>query len=175
MKLVLQSLYFMLPAYVANMSPVLFKWVPFGGTAIHAKIFGSHKTYRGILTGIIMAIATTYAQAWLGQFSFFKSISILSYPLLFSSILFSLGFLFGAGAMLGDLAKSFFKRRLGILEGKPWVPFDQLDFVIGALLLVSIVYRPPWTYIVIIILVTPLLHLITNIIAYVLRLKRVWW
>jgi CDP-2,3-bis-(O-geranylgeranyl)-sn-glycerol synthase len=47
----------------------------------------------------------------------------------------SLGFLLGLGAMAGDAAKSFFKRRLGIAPGHPWIPFDQIDFQIGALLL----------------------------------------
>src|SRR5437773_6411567 len=48
-----------------------------------------------------------------------------------------LGVLFGAGAMAGDSAKSFFKRRLGVEPGRPWIPFDQLDFVLGALVLVA--------------------------------------
>ena len=41
----------------------------------------------------------------------------------------------GTGAMSGDGAKSFVKRRLGIAPGHRWVPADQLDFVVGALLL----------------------------------------
>jgi hypothetical protein len=32
-----------------------------------------------------------------------------------------------------DSVKSFVKRRVGIAPGAPWIPFDQLDFVIGAL------------------------------------------
>lgn len=34
-----------------------------------------------------------------------------------------------------DSVKSFVKRRVGIAPGEPGIPFDQLDFVIGALVL----------------------------------------
>jgi CDP-diglyceride synthetase len=44
--------------------------------------------------------------------------------------------------MTGDAVKSFFKRRLGITPGKSWFPFDQLDFVLGAILFVSIIKFP---------------------------------
>lgn len=48
----------------------------------------------------------------------------------------ALGLRLGAGAMGGDLAKSFVKRGLGIPPGSPWIPFDQIDFALGALVLV---------------------------------------
>jgi CDP-2,3-bis-(O-geranylgeranyl)-sn-glycerol synthase len=44
---------------------------------------------------------------------------------------------FGLGAMADDSAKSFFKRRLGIPPGSPRIPFDQLDFVLRALIFVA--------------------------------------
>ncbi len=47
-----------------------------------------------------------------------------------------LGPAFGIGAMGGDSAKSFVKRRMGIAPGAPWIPIDQLDFVAGALLII---------------------------------------
>jgi TolB-like protein len=39
----------------------------------------------------------------------------------------------GVGAMAGDSAKSFVKRRLRIPPGRPWLPFDQVDFVMSSL------------------------------------------
>jgi len=59
----------------------------------------------------------------------FAEISLVDYS---NWLLF--GFLMGFGALLGDMTKSFFKRRLGYAPGKPFIPFDQLDFVVGALL-----------------------------------------
>lgn len=172
---ILQAIYFMLPAYVANMAPVIFKLVPLGGFPIHEKWFGAHKTWRGIFAGVFAALVTVFLQREVFEFSFFKNISILFYPHLTLSILVSLGLAFGLGALSGDLLKSFVKRRLSIPSGKPWVPFDQLDFVIGALLAVSPLFSPSLTHIVIIVIATPLLHLATNSIAYLLGLKKVWW
>jgi CDP-2,3-bis-(O-geranylgeranyl)-sn-glycerol synthase len=41
----------------------------------------------------------------------------------------------GLGATCGDSLERPFKRRLGIEPGAPWVPANQLDFVVGALAL----------------------------------------
>ncbi|HEU4368357.1 MAG TPA: CDP-archaeol synthase [Methylomirabilota bacterium] len=42
------------------------------------------------------------------------------------------------GALVTTLVQhGFFKRRLGIAPGRPWLPFDQFDFVLGALSLVA--------------------------------------
>lgn len=182
MKTVLQALYFMLPAYIANMAPVIFQWIPMGRGPIDSgktwrgkRIFGDHKTWRGIVVGILLAITTIFLQLWLFEIPFFQNISLIIYPMLTPSPLIIIGFLVGFGAMAGDLLKSFFKRQLGIPSGKPWIPFDQLDFVIGALIAVSIFYVPPTLHIFIIIILTPFLHLFINLIAYGLKLKKVWW
>ena len=37
--------------------------------------------------------------------------------------------------------KSFFKRRRGIEPGASWIPFDQIDLVVGALAMSSL-YAP---------------------------------
>jgi CDP-2,3-bis-(O-geranylgeranyl)-sn-glycerol synthase len=44
-----------------------------------------------------------------------------------------LGALLGAGAIGGDAVKSFFKRRVGVPAGHSWMPFDQLDYIVGAI------------------------------------------
>ena len=44
-------------------------------------------------------------------------------------IIFSLCF----GALMGDIIESFFKRRIGKKRGEDWIPFDQLDFILGVL------------------------------------------
>ncbi len=41
--------------------------------------------------------------------------------------------------MTGDAVKSFFKRRAGVPPGGRWIPADEIDFIIGAMLLGS-----PW-------------------------------
>ena len=79
------------------------------------------------------------------------------------------------GALLGDLVKSFFKRRLKIARGESWPIADQLDFVIGALLLTSIVEIPSLGIIVLVIILTPPIHLFGNVLNYLFKLKKEWY
>ena len=85
------------------------------------------------------------------------------------------------GAMVGDIGASFLKRRTGRERGAAFPGLDQLDFVVGALL-VSGLFAPSWTLatfdppvLVAVLVLTPLLHVVTNAIAYVLGLKSEPW
>jgi CDP-2,3-bis-(O-geranylgeranyl)-sn-glycerol synthase len=85
------------------------------------------------------------------------------------------------GAMLGDILASFLKRRSGRERGAAFPGLDQLDFVVTALALVWLA-APAWSaetfstgVLAIILVVTPVLHLATNAIAYVLGLKNEPW
>ena len=86
-----------------------------------------------------------------------------------------IGFLLGFGALLGDALGSFLKRRLGIGRGKPAPILDQLDFLIVAIILVSPVVELNWIFVVIAIILTLVIHLIANTIAYLLGIKDVWY
>ena len=48
---------------------------------------------------------------------------------------FFIGLLLGSGALIGDAVKSFFKRKEGIKPGNRFIPWDQLDYSIGSLVL----------------------------------------
>lgn len=169
--IILQALYFMLPAYMANMAPVAVKRIPFGDVPLDKgsswrgkRILGDHKTARGLVAGIIFAVLTVLAQRALVDVApIFAQISLLPYSELWPEILILLGILYGLGALGGDAIKSFFKRRIGIAPGKNWIPFDQLDFVIGSLALVGLVYFPPAPHIIVILILSPLLHALVNI------------
>lgn len=83
--------------------------------------------------------------------------------------------------MLGDLVGSFLKRRAGRERGAPAPVLDQLGFVGGAFALTRLVapgwFRSTFTapVTVAVLLVTPLLHVVTNALAYVVGLKDVPW
>jgi CDP-2,3-bis-(O-geranylgeranyl)-sn-glycerol synthase len=81
----------------------------------------------------------------------------------------------GLGALLGDAIGSFIKRRIGIERGRPAPLLDQLDFVIGALLLSSLVYFESFSMIIVILIITPILHLLSNIFGYLVGFKEVWY
>lgn len=173
MNTLLQALYFIIPAYIANMMPVFFKCLPWFATPISNRLFGSHKTYRGFFAGIAGGMTTVFIQKWLAPTT--ATLTLMNYASYSTSKLALLGFLFGFGALAGDLIKSFLKRRIGIEPGGLWFPFDQLDSVVGALIAVSIMYTPPLLHIVVIIAVSPLLSFITTGIGYIIGLRKVWW
>lgn len=79
------------------------------------------------------------------------------------------------GALLGDLLGAFLKRRLNIPPGHPLPLVDQLDFVLGALLVTSPLLRASLGAILILVIATVPIHLLSNAIAYALRLKRRLW
>lgn len=179
---VISSIYLILPAYLANTGPVIAEKLHLPlGIPINEKLFGSHKTWRGFYAGYLMALGGLWLQFFLQsqaasdttQFAaFLQSYTLLDYQ---SISLFLYAFLFGIGAIFGDLIKSFFKRRLGHTPGSPWIPFDQLDFVIGTLIFLSPFYIPPLPNILTILIITPILHLLANILAYKIGIKKVWW
>jgi CDP-2,3-bis-(O-geranylgeranyl)-sn-glycerol synthase len=85
------------------------------------------------------------------------------------------------GAMLGDLTKSFFKRRLRMERGAPLPVFDQLDFVIGAWVLTYVFFSGWFTLnftlpiMVVVLILSPLLHLAVNFIGFKLGKKKEPW
>jgi CDP-2,3-bis-(O-geranylgeranyl)-sn-glycerol synthase len=142
-----QALWLFVPAYLANMSPVLVQgWfqrfatpIDGGGSFRGKRIFGDHKTWRGLLAGIVVGTAAYELQRLLHTAGFATGLALLDYaddPVL-------PGFLMGLGTGVGDAVKSFFKRRIDIPPGASWPVFDQLDFMAGAYLFVSVVHVPP--------------------------------
>lgn len=172
--LLLQSIWLMLPAAVANMSPVLFKWLPFLDIPVDLNkkwngrpILGEHKTYRGFLTGTLMAIATVYMQKYYAEGM--RAYSILDYSHI-NVIL--VGFCLGFGGLFGDTFKSFLKRLANVEPGKPWPPFDQIDWIVGGLVFLSFYKTIPFLVWLVSIAFFGLLHPVVNYIGYLLHFKK---
>ncbi|MBS3136424.1 CDP-2,3-bis-(O-geranylgeranyl)-sn-glycerol synthase [Candidatus Woesearchaeota archaeon] len=179
--LLLQSFYIMLPAYFANMAPVIakrLKILPGMNKPIDMDIkmedgkpiFGKHKTYRGVAVGILMGIVVAFVQ-WLLS-PLIGSVSILDYS---SYVL--IGFLMGSGAIIGDMVKSFAKRRCGIMPGHKFIPFDQIDFILGAYLFTLPFYGDFITMELLAssIIITFFLHIIVNHAAFYLGIRNEKW
>lgn len=150
MPLLLELIYFMLPCYIANMAPVFARRR--GQHPIWLKGLGSHKTLEGFIAGI-------FAGTFIG--------------LLQGNLL--AGFLLGFGAMLGDSIKSFFKRKIGIKPGMPWIPIDQMDFAIGGLALAAFIRTFSWQEYLLILAVTVTGHIFINHLAFWLGIRREKW
>lgn len=141
--MLLEALYFFLPAYISNMMPVFVKKIDFLNRPVdHAKewrgkrILGDHKTWRGIFFGTLSGFVVFELQRLLYNNGIFTKFALINY----SNAPIFLGLLLGFSALFGDLLKSFIKRRLDIRPGQPWVPFDQLDFIVTA-----IIVTRPWS------------------------------
>lgn len=95
------------------------------------RLFGEHKTMRGLVAGMVFGYLTLlyfrYAQS---AYPGFAAVS----PYDFSIVSPTLGILIAIGALGGDAVKSLFKRQLRIPPGSSWMPFDQVDWIVGALL-----------------------------------------
>ena len=161
--LIIKAIIFILPAYCANATPVIAGGglpIDFGRKFIDGKpIFGKNKTFRGFFVGLFVGTCVG-----IGESAIFK------YSLTF-------GLLLSLGALFGDLAGAFLKRRFGIAPGNLLPVVDQVDFVLGALLF-SLLLSPfllTWELTLIVLIITPPIHLLTNFAAYKLRLKRNPW
>jgi len=173
----LKCFYLMLPAYFANMAPVIVKKidflafpVDFNKTLSNKPVLGKNKTFRGIVFGILFAIVIAYAQFLFYDLDFFRNLSFIDYRQWFL-----LGFLMGFGALAGDLAKSFFKRRLNINPGQRFVPFDQTDFVLGALVFAMPVIDLTAGILVVSLLLSFVLHIAVNHISFYLKVRNEKW
>jgi CDP-2,3-bis-(O-geranylgeranyl)-sn-glycerol synthase len=159
--LIVEALKFIFPAYCANGAPVLAGGglpMDFGKNFVDGKrVFGSNKTFRGFFFGLAVGVAAGSAE-WM----------LFGYPFLFSV-------LSPLGALVGDLAAAFLKRRLGIAPGGLLPVVDQVDFVVGALLFSLPLAMVSWELAVAVIIITPPIHLLTNFLAYKLKLKKNPW
>lgn len=184
-EIIIQALWLVLPAYIANASALLVG----GGTPIDfgknwkdgKRILGDGKTWSGLITGAFVgmtcgfgfSIVAKYAAA--SDFAFLGINDYTGFPFMIP-IIASICF----GALIGDIIESFFKRRLGKNRGEDWIPFDQLDFIVGALffgfimagiLQISGLTNTNWFFdsfsiwhILVLVFFTPFFHLFANFV-----------
>jgi CDP-2,3-bis-(O-geranylgeranyl)-sn-glycerol synthase len=161
--LIFYPILFILPAWVANGTPVLFAGrmpLDLGGRLWGKRIFGDHKTVRGTAAGIAGGIVVAGLEY-----------SLIGVPL-------ALGAALTTGAIAGDLFGSFVKRRAGAKEGSNVPIMDQYLFFIFALLFalpLGLSYFPSLIGLVVIVVLTGVLHRLTNVAAHRARLKDVPW
>ena len=177
---VLLAFWFMLPAAAANAAPIFSARLPllrawdtpldFGREFRGHPLFGPHKTWRGLLTGTIVATVILWLQQLLVSSVPWAEVFTgnIDYPTLPTLLL---GPLFGLGALGGDAVESFLKRRRGTESGGSWVPFDQLDYIIGAVLVTLPFVILTVRQYVLIIVIWSAMHLLSTYIGWKLGLK----
>ncbi|MWG34749.1 CDP-2,3-bis-(O-geranylgeranyl)-sn-glycerol synthase [Halomarina oriensis] len=168
----------MLPSYLPNNAAVLLGGGPplDGGREWNGeRLLGDGKTWRGTAGGILVGtLAACGLNRVADRIETTTSFSLPRFPL-------RAGVALAAGAMFGDVVGSFLKRRSGRDRGAMAPGLDQLDFVAGSLAFARLV-APAWfgrTFtrpaVAVVLVVTPLLHVGTNVAAYLLGLKDEPW
>lgn len=160
------SFWIILPAYIANASAVFVRNghpIDMNKTFFDGNpILGKGKTFEGFGIAILMAGICGYIQTILYSINpWLPRISIVD------------ALIIGFFAMIGDMFGSFLKRRIGLKRGESFPILDQDDFVIGALFALFMLNYASISIAIFLILITPLIHLLTNIFAYIFRIKSV--
>jgi CDP-2,3-bis-(O-geranylgeranyl)-sn-glycerol synthase len=172
---IILALWSFLPAGLANMTPLFVNKVPYvnrwttpldlGKKYRGIRVLGDNKTWRGLLFGSIVGGLSGLIQYLLfPEFTIFESPSGL--------LLLFTGFLLGLGALLGDSVESFFKRQKQLEPGKSWFPFDQLDYIIGALILWAPIARPSMADVIVIIAFYFGMHILVSFLGYLTGFKK---
>jgi len=176
--LVATAFWAMLPAYVPNNAAVLAgggRPIDGGRTWGGRRVLGDGKTWRGTAVGTLIGVLLAVGlNAVNDPVSAAVGVELPVFPL---HAAVALAF----GAMLGDILASFIKRRSGRERGASFPGLDQLDFVVISLLLAFVV-ATDWFLVTftpgvlaVILIITPILHVGTNIIAYKIGVKNEPW
>jgi len=172
---ILITVTYFLPALIANGAPVVFigKLVkrprPLDRNVLFIDgkpILGPNKTLEGFIIGVASGLIVGVA-----------------YSLIFNNVNFTIyGLTMGLGAMVGDAFNSFIKRRLSIRSGDPFIPMDQLSFIVSSYLLVKVLridrlcgINLGLKYFSMIVVIVLILHPLSNLVSYVLGLKDKPW
>lgn len=165
LQLIMEAFAFIFPVYCANAIPVLTGGglpLDFGRKFLDGNpIFGQNKTFRGFFSGLACGTVVGIAE------SVFLNVD---YPVTF-------GLFLSLGGLLGDVAASFAKRRLGIAPGDLLPIVDQTSFIMGAILFSLPIFGGDLSgqLLITIVVVTPPIHLLTNFAAWRLGLKSDPW
>ena len=157
-----------LPSWFANATPVLFGGGKRIDDVLGIRVFGSHKTVRGFLSGVLAGTASAVLLKYFFPWAF-SSLSIGAW---------AWGLVLGFSAMIGDLLGSFLKRRLGMKEGEEWFPDTFLFFlttlIAGGLVNPELILSNiPEVFLLF--MLTIVAHRAFNVLANAMNLKGVPW
>lgn len=170
-------LYIALPAFVANMVPIIATKLdlcprlntPLDNGVIFRgrRLLGKNKTVRGLFFGTVCGALISSLQHILPFLPEIKFTTL--------STAFLFGALAGFGALVGDALASIIKRQLDIASGKPFIPLDQIDYIIGFLIFTFPIMHWTWQESLFLLIFALIANPLINITAYFLGIKKTYW
>jgi len=137
-------------------------------------LLGNHKTWRGLVLGPIAGMIILFLQKWLfNNCPLAKEISLVNYQ----EIGLFFGLLMVFGAVFGDLFFAFIKRRSDLKPGAKFMPFDQINYVLGAWFFLSLFSKAQITVSVWItlLILTFIIHIVATQTGFRMGLSRSKW
>ena len=181
-------LWIMGPAYIANSVAVLTggKYPIDQGRTLSDgnRILGDGKTWSGLLGGTLGGIAFgLLLDAGDSRMALERLTGERYVQSLWSDNSVLTFFLLSFGALFGDMAASFYKRRQNLQRGDKFAILDMYDFIFMSLLLCFVFQRDwllawvldGWVPLFTILILTPFLHRGVNIIGYNIGVKNEPW
>jgi hypothetical protein len=182
--LILQFLVFAIPVTIAAILHMIvvkinlfaFLKIPldFGKSFRGKRIFGDHKTLRGVILMILFSIIGVYFLQFLHlRFDAIRNLNILNFDQ-YSPVFY--GVVFGLAYTLAELPNSFMKRQLNIQDGKQGniinVLLDQFDSPFGCLLTIAAFSDMSLQFFVLGSFFFLFLHMFFNFTLYLLKLRK---
>ena len=185
---IMTVLWIMGPAYIANSVAVLTggKYPIDQGRTLSDgnRILGDGKTWSGLLGGTLGGIMFgIILDSGDGRMALERLTGEEHVQSLWSENPAIVFFLLSFGALFGDMAASFYKRRQNLLRGDKFAILDMYDFIFMSLLLCIIFQRDwllswildGWAPLFTVLILTPFLHRGVNIIGYNIGVKNEPW
>lgn len=173
-----EAVWWILPAFAANgLTPLIgmkkgLHLIDGGRKLWGSRVLGDGKSWEGLAFGSFIGVLI--ASIMMMAFPYLPW-ELSEIPLTIVPMTPLLGLALGAGAMLGDIGGSFIKRRFSRERGSPVPLLDQLDFLAGALLLSALIVQVKIEWILLLAVLTPVIHLIANVIGFRAGVKKTPW
>ena len=170
------ALWLLIPAWAANGWPPMARGKrPIDGGRMlwdGRRIFGDSKTIEGFALGVGMGTFYGAIESYLFPgFNAYAGMWGVTLP----GMSLLVGFMLAFGALVGDLAGAFIKRRLGMPPGADAPGLDQLNFIVGAIIFAAVFTPISIPMAAIMLVLTPVVHRAVCIIGHALRFKKVPW
>lgn len=158
--------------------PIDFGKVFFDGN----RILGENKTFKGFVGMCFFGVFSTVLWGFICNLNGDLSENNLIYFYNENTITYNaiVGFFFGFMYALFELPNSFIKRRFHVKPGKQargslkilFTAIDQIDSVLGCLLVLSFLYPLNLKLFLLFILISALTHFVVNILLFIFRLRK---